>query len=213
MDVVIPLINQRNFFELKYAIRSFERWFNPERVVLVGGKPDWFTGEHIPFPDYNPLFKEKNIHDKTKAGAKLLGSPFLFCNDDHFVLAPYWGLHHKGKMNDCLKQRNRNGTYGRMMVNTMDIFGEDIFNYDTHCPMMMDLAGIENIKLDWSIHNGYCFKTSYAYSNGLTGEFYEDGKYNTIPGEIKRLYFSTTESCNNLHVLERIFPTKSKFEK
>lgn len=212
MDVLIPLINGRGFYELRYALRSFEAHFKPDRILIVGGKPDWYKGEHLPFKDYGPIFKEKNIFDKTVAGAELLSGDFYFCNDDHFVMAPYWGLHHKGKMADNLRSRNRNGSYGRMMQNTIDIFGDHINNYDTHCPMVMNKAGLDKIKLDWSIHFGYGFKTSYVYSNGLDGDFYDDGKFNTIPREIKRPYFSTTESCTNLNYLQRLFPNKSKYE-
>jgi hypothetical protein len=211
MDVLIPLINGKGFYELRYALRSFEKWLNPERVLIVGGKPDWYTGEHLPHKDYEVMFKEKNIFDKTVAGAELLDGDFYFCNDDHFLLAPYQGLHHKGRMIDNLRIRNKNGSYGRMMQNTIDVFG-DVMNYDTHCPMVMNRGGLKAINLKWTVHHGYCFKTSYCASNNITGVFHEDHKFNTIPKTLNVPYFSTTESCNNLSVLPRLFPTKSKYE-
>jgi hypothetical protein len=79
--------------------------------------------------------------------------------------------------------------------------------------MVMNKAGIDNINLDWSIHNGYGFKTSYAYSNGITGTFYPDAKYHSIPVNIDRPYFSISESCSNLHRLKVLYPNKSKWEK
>lgn len=212
MDVVIPLTKCRDNFELRYALRSFDKWYSPDRVVLVGGCPEWFNGEHIEHDDYHALFKEKNIHDKVKKGAALLGGDFMMCNDDHFALAPYPGLHHKGKLKNTLKGRNLNGTYGRLLINTIEWFG-DVDNYDTHCPMVMNLAGILNIKVDWSIHNGFGFKTSYVYSNGLSGTYFEDAKYHTIPKTINRPYFSISESCSNLNYLSKLFPTKCKWEK
>lgn len=72
MNVIIPVRNQPNNPTLKYTIRSICLQHDVARVILVGHKPDWFTGDHIEHKDYAVDKKEQNIRDKVVAGARLL---------------------------------------------------------------------------------------------------------------------------------------------
>jgi hypothetical protein len=215
MVVIIPLLNgsRNNYFDLKHALRSFDKWLNPDRIILVGGKPDWFKGEHIPHPDYFPVHKEKNIFDKLKAGADVVNGEFMFCNDDHFLLAPYQGLLHKGRMDYNVTTYSDHGSYRKTLENTMTYFNRDIEDYGIHYPMLMTTEGVNKIQADWRVQYGYEVKTMYCYTNHEYGKFHPDLKLNHIPKEINRLFFSTSDICDNSHkVLPLLFPDKSKFE-
>lgn len=210
MNLLIPLLN-RPSQELKYAIRSICLHNTIDRCLIVGGKPSWYIGEHLPHPDYHGYhLKEENIRDKTNAGAKTLNGEFLFANDDHFVTAPYPGVHNKGLLSYCLKDRQKNGSYTRMLLNTFHKFG-DIPNCDTHCPMIMNTDGVAKTMFEWPLW-GIGFKTTYAAMNDIASTFHEDNKLHEIPDMVPIPYFSTYADCKNLHRLAEIFPDKSIFE-
>ena len=70
MKLLIPYRRcPNNGLELRYAIRSMVRHFKPlSGVVLIGDKPNWYCGEHIPATDTGA--KEWNIVNK------ILSSPY-----------------------------------------------------------------------------------------------------------------------------------------
>lgn len=220
MDAIIPLLNKspNNFQELRYSLRSLDKWLNPDNVILVGGKPDWYTGTHIPHADVDSMYwKEKNICDKVLAGCAASSENFIYTNDDFFVFAPYWGMHHKGTVLSTMEKKSPAGSYYKLLENTVKLFGAGCLNYDTHCPIIMSRSGVKYMasKLDWSVKFGYGFKTSFVYSMGMEdiGTYYPDAKYQFIPDVIDRPYISTEDSVRNLHVLDKYFPHKSRFEK
>lgn len=209
MTLIYPLLNTspNNYYELRYSIRSFCSVYPVTRVIIVGGLPYWFTGEHLPHKDYGPIRKEENIFHKVRAA----GVDGMFCNDDHFILQPI-ELHHKGLMKDNLAKRVPNQSYSRTMKNTINLLGEGIADYDTHQPMFVTAEGLKEVQDNWP-QWGYCFKTMYCYANRLQGSFYPDAKYQHLPNKIERPYFSTQDGCTGLEKLNSLFPNSSIFEK
>ena len=215
MDIVIPLLNSSrdNYIELRHALRSFEKWLNPSRVILVGGKPSWYRGDHIGYDDYHPIFKERNIYDKLKRAAEV-SKEFYYCNDDHFLLAPYQGLHHKGYMYDNMETKPLGGSYWHTLNNTMAVLiGKSTLDYDTHCPILMNRDVLNSINVNWKVQYGYGVKTLYAYHQKDKGVQHTDYKYVHIPTDPKVPYFSTADICDNKNYLATLFPYKSNFEK
>lgn len=208
MNLLIPVRANREAYTLKFAIRSICQFNDIERCLLVGFKPDWYTGEYLPHPDYTADRKEENIRDKTVAGSKLMGE-FLFANDDHFMLSPYMGVHNKGRLSETIKSRQPNGSYTHLLQNTLSMFG-DVPNVDTHYPMMMNKAGVEKTVLDWP-RWGIGFKTTYAYLNNIHSVYHPDNKVNDIK-HAGPPYFSTSSICQGLEKLSLMFPIKSIFE-
>lgn len=213
MVVIIPLRNQskNNYYELRFALRSICIHNPIERCLLVGGKPEWYTGEHIQHVDYVSEFKEQNIRDKTVTAARIIKGDFLFANDDHFLLTPYTGVHNKGLLSDTLKNRQPNGSYTRLLQNTLSYFG-DVENVDTHCPMLMNSEGVERTVFDWPKW-GLGFKTTYAQVNKIPSVYHPDQKVADVSQVKDGLYFSTYEGAKNLTLLLDMFPVKSIFEK
>lgn len=209
MTLIYPLLNSslNNYYELKYSIRSICSVYTVTRVILVGGKPDWYTGEHIPFKDYGPIRKEENIFHKVRA----TGVDGMFCNDDHYLLAQL-ELHHKGSMHANYLVKKKNSSYARTLKNTLSVLGEDVNDYDTHCPMFVTAEGLSKLQDNWP-QWGFGFKTMYCYTNNLTGCYYPDAKYQVIPDVIDRPYFSIQDGCANINKLEVLFTKKSIFEK
>ena len=209
MILVIPLLNNGHFDQLRFALRSITKHHSIERCILVGGKPAWYTGEHIPHKDYPHIHKEKNIRDKVLAAAATITGQFMFANDDHILLAPLTKTYNKGYIEPQLNQRIGNGSYTRCLRNTFARYG-NVPNVDTHCPMMMDAEQVQRTNFDWPDF-GIGFKTCYAQENNIESEYYPDCKVSTLREVRGRLWFSITDNFN-LKELFAYFPEKSIFE-
>ena len=204
--IVIPLLNSGPYEQLRYALRSITTHMPIDRCILVGGKPNWYNGEHIQHEDYGLLRKEENIRDKVIAGAP--DCSFLFANDDHILLAPITTTWNKGPLSSTLVGRNPNGTYGRLLHNTIQRYG-DVPNVDCHCPMMMTGEGVKRTALfDWP-QFGIGFKTAYAQENWLESVYIPDCKTDKLPED--RQWFSMTDTFDVRQLVD-LFPNPSKFE-
>lgn len=175
--------------------------------IIVGGKPTWYCGYHIDFPDYDQSKKEQNIRDKVIEGSKGLGC-FLFANDDHIISKPITEVYNKGKISSTIVGRNPSGSYTRLLINTLNKYG-NVDNVDTHCPMWMDSELVLKCDFDWPLF-GLGFKTCYAQENNIKSVYMPDCKVSTIPEN--KSWFSMNDSFDTRH-LNALYPNKSKFEK
>ena len=207
MNLVIPLKNDNNYEQLRYAMRSITTHHEIHKCFIVGGRPDWYTGNHIIHKDYSARFKEHNIRDKVLTACLHFPGEFLFANDDHILLQPINEVYNKGLLSDCLRSRAGHGSYTRCLRNTMERYG-DVDNVDTHCPMVMDAELVSNTGFDWPDF-GIGFKTCYAQENGISSVYMDDCKTDKIPQG--REWFSMTDIFP-VRKLAELFPIKSKFE-
>ena len=205
MKIVIPIRNTGTYEKLRYALRSMLLVYPDATVLLVGGKPAWFHGEHLPHPDYHLHRKEENIRDKVIAGAP--DGDFLFANDDHILHAPITTTYDKGLLSDTMATRNKNGTYYRLLHNTLQRYG-DVPNVDTHSPMWMTGEGVRRTSFPWP-QFGIGFKTCYAQENGIASVTMPDCKVDHVP--VGRDWWSMTGGFD-VRLIKDIFPNKSKFE-
>lgn len=205
MILVIPLRNNGNYEQLRFALRSITTHHDITDCILVGGKPKWYTGQHVFYPDYGPVHKEKNIRDKVlNSGVK---GEFMFGNDDYILLQPIQATYDKGLLSVCLASRIGNGSYTRCLRNTFNHYG-DVRNVDIHCPMIMTADGVQRTAFQWP-EFGIGFKTCYAQENGIASVTMEDCKTSTLP--IGRPWFSMRDDFNVMQLFG-IFPENSKFE-
>jgi len=205
MNLVIPLKNDGNYQQLRFALRSITTHHDIDNCFLVGGKPPWYTGHHIPHKDYGNIHKEKNIRDKVLASG--VTGEFLYSNDDFILLQPITEVYNKGLLSDCLSKRIGNGSYTRCLRNTLNHYG-DVNNVDTHCPMMMDSEMVKKTNFDWPDF-GIGFKTCYAQENNIESVYLDDCKVSSVP--VNRPWFSLTDNFP-LQKLAVLFPNKCKFE-
>lgn len=210
--IVIPLIQQANYDELRYCLRGIEKQHPKEDVMLVGALPTWAKNIiHLPHQDSRHCeFKARNIFHKIISAFDYC-EKMIFFNDDHIIFEPVTYLHHKGLM--TTEGRSPNGTYTALLRNTMQQF-PGCYDYDTHCPIVYEKEAFLRLKtLNWNKPFGYGIKSSYAAINGLKGEFYQDVKFSRVVGDFKgRKYISTLDGCD-LRPLNAVYPNKSKFER
>ena len=230
IDVIIPLNNRSTVknLELKFALRGIQKYLKGlGKVFVIGECPDYLQNIiHIPHEDDpRSRFKERNVANKMIAACKdqRISENFLMWHDDHFLLqelqAGTFPLVHHGKINPGP------GQYGETKKNTMALFGGDINDHDSHCPILLNKKKFLNTipKIDWSKWYGYCLKTVYCIQNGIKAEYYPDLKIrhansaDEIRGAIAgRKWFSIGDRCWKggymKEVLEELYPEKSKWE-
>lgn len=213
--LVYPLIEGfENCFELRHSIRSFSQFLHIDRVIVVGDKPEWFTGEHIPMPQYH--MKEEDIYRKVCEAAGHIDR-FIFANDDHFMLRPDMIEYYYSRP---LFAKCSPDFYGTMCKNTYELFGDGMF-FDIHTPMIIESDKIPTC-YPWSDNRQYVFKSLYCNHNKVDGKQMADCK---IPGF--ETYDRLTEYCIDrpflslgamafskvaMSWLSDRFPEKSKFE-
>lgn len=236
IDIVIPYRLMNEGVELKYALRSAEKYLaGIGNVFIVGEKPDWLQEViHISMKDGNMMAgRERNIYNKVLAAANdpRVSDYFLYMNDDHFLLEyfeagefpPFW-------FNTLDSSWEANDTpYKQTLLNTMGVLpmGGMERNFDGHCPMLFNRERFVRTfePVDWSQDYGYCMKTIYCVLNGIEGDYMRDMKIShaTLPNELNKLlssdsrpYFSIGDKALNTTMdiaLSCLYPQKSKYEK
>lgn len=211
MNLTIPYRNDnKDGHELRFAIRSMEKHFlSMTGCIVIGDKPTWYTGEHIPAQDI-PDRKEYSVYCKLK----LVNGTILYSMDDVYALQPF----SRSLPNYYF------GTCREMAMRVKDRRFKDLFgtclpewkSFEVHCPMVIDTT-----KLDWDDENRL-LKTTYA--NRCPGNEVEqidcklrdDFNYGEVKNLIKGKPFWSThdngERPGILSMLNKLYPNKSKYE-
>lgn len=223
MFVIIPYKACGEGIELRYAIRSLYKFFDPILdVVLVGDRPDWFRGQYIPVP----LWKEHKEDDMMFKISFALSctsgiDDFLYTNDDFFALQsfneamPNYYEHNCGYKAENTKDRRYIDMYNNCPPNWN--------NYDVHAPMIMDAR---QFHIHYECMDPACvmpIKTMYMNGDTANAEWLTDikirGHHNLA--ELRQLtknrpFFSTHENSLNksmLTFLQQLYPDASPCEK
>lgn len=229
MDIVIPLGKSKiNHLDLRYVLRSIEKFTDVDGIYIIGERPKWIKGvRHIGTED-NPQkeYKERNIYYKTRNAFGHINR-FLFMNDDHVFLEPVdienYPNYYKGTCYQSMLNNNTN--YRQTMNQTKKWLESNGFldlNYDGHCPVIFERERFIGTmdKVDWHQKFGYGMKSIYCA--GLEGEHMPDAKIS------KRVDFDqAAHYCGDRHVisftdaaiktglqpyLDKILSHKSKYE-
>jgi hypothetical protein len=230
MDVVIPYRHSAsNGFELRYTLRSIQKFFPElENIFIIGDCPGFVQNIiHIPFEESPERHhKQRNICCKLLEACqdKRVSDSFAWFSDDHFLLRPYQvEYNYRATLEESMNKFTAHQTYKNTLTNTYHKLGGRGYDYG-HGPMVFEKEKLVRAVagLSWSIAWGYAIKSLYCGMNGITGEQYPDLKikiflpYKTIGAMIKdRPYFSLDDRALNVDmklVLNLLFPTKSIYE-
>lgn len=146
MDYVYITRNGDNE-ELRYSLRSIAKNAPEGRVWLVGGKPDWFNGGHIPVKDKSSKFKNIAACLFAAASSDEVSEDFILMNDDFFILEnianflPLYGGTLASKIasyTDLLGPTVYSNILGRAMkyINSKGI--KEPLDYDIHVPLQIN---------------------------------------------------------------------------
>lgn len=184
-------------------------------MLLIGDKPEWFTGDHIPFADI-PGEKERSMQ------LKVLQAPdhsFLYSNDDFFAAEDFDAGIPNYYDTDCrdLAVRHPINSYRKLYNNCFPRW----LNYDIHTPIIMHSR---IFKMSYDKMDGQTpIKTTYANYTREYKQYLCDCK---IKGEHSlqeiiyatkdRPFFSTHNNAINadmINFLESNYPDASPYEK
>ena len=216
--IAIPYAKTDNQ-DLRFALRSIDKYVPDNYVVLIGDKPDWYKGTAYPYPDKGP--KEINIIRKVLYASSIF-SNFILTNDDIFWLREgYIYLYHEGTLRD--KHNLVQNGYRRKIEATANLIGWDALFCDCHAPMWVN---------DLDYKKVYAYVKAEVLSKSLYGnnmsektvlfERYQDLKINQplrlheIEAKLQgRQFFSVGDKGMNFDMgvyLQSLFPEKSQYE-
>lgn len=210
MNLVIPYRHDKyGGAEIRYCIRSMVMYFKDlTGVVVIGDRPEWYKGEHIPAKDTKGQ-KEKSIIDKLL----LASGTILFSSDDIFALKPF----------DAELPQYYFRTCRQKMIRALDSKYKKLYkacperwlNFDIHAPMVIDTDKYRSLD-DMVLP----VKTKYAnnFPNNITEaqDFKIKGpqSYANLKAFINRKMFFSTDTVNEplIKILNELYPLPSQYE-
>jgi hypothetical protein len=211
MTVMYPIVNQADYSELKYSLRSIEKW--ADEVIVVGSDlPEWIT--RITWIDVSDIVGKKQLSIRKKIISALEYKPeFLFLSDDVYLLTePTKDFYSSG----TIRQIGEGGA--RQLADQLEAKGKPIKCFDVHCPIWYEKGKFKALE----VFTSECIiKSMYGNFHDVESINMPDFKVNRkmTPAEIKeaiksRPYFSTGPQGLQyaLPVLQELWPSKSKFE-
>lgn len=205
--------------ELRYSIRSVIKHFPEANILLVGGKPNWYSGPFIKLSDQENKFE--SIVNCYKKICKLDSiDDFILMNDDFFILKRPESFEHlyDGTLAKKIQRHtNRYGLskYSRILSHantTLKKMGiESPLNYDIHTPMLFNKEMLSEI-LDLSLAP----RSLYGNIFGVGGKNIEDVKvYKYSDNVDMNTIYLSTEDNSFKRVSERLsemFDKKTNYE-
>ncbi len=215
--------------ELRYSIRSIEKNFPGQRIVVVGYKPDWYSGEFFEVEDIGAKFT--NIFNAMKAVCenKKISNNFIFMNDDFFLLKPiarmpkFHGESLLNKLNKYKELSGPLGTYVMLISKTYKALVKSGINnpidYDLHVPMHFNKKNLCSV-----IDGKTLPRSMYGNLFSVPGKEIADVKKydsrsrlsNRSPKSTDDLMFISTDDQSFMklkeELLDELFPVASKYE-
>lgn len=211
MIFMIPLHPQEDYTELKFVLRSLEKW--ADEVIIVGDDlPSWIKNvTWIPIKDISGR-KQLSIRKKIISALEYK-SEFLFLSDDVYLLTETQKIYYS---DGSIKNRGESGS--RPLQIQLEGMGKPLKDYDVHCCIYYEREKFKELE----VFQAECIiKSAYGNFHELESIEMWDFKVNKkmAPEEIKqaiknRPYFSTGPQGLKyaLPVLEELWPLKSRFE-
>jgi len=216
--------------ELRYSIRSLIKNTESPNIWVVGGKPKWYIGNHIPVQQSTTKYQNVLNNLKAIANSKEISNEFVLMNDDFYIVKPidkietYHGGLFQNKIN-LFAKNVPSSHYTKMLKNTRDkLFDMGIkspLDYAIHVPMIF-----EKDKFSTVIEPNHSFRTLYGNIFNVGGIEIDDVKFHrkatrewAVNPDLENLdlpYLSSSDSAFEelyKYVLRGMFPTKTQHER
>lgn len=222
MDIAIPFSGFSNWhgLELKYALRSIEKYYPFNTVYLIGQKPTWIKNVvHIPAMD-SLKCRGANVFNKLC----LCPSPeFVGWFDDHYLLKPVAEIepHYIGTLPEIIEKKQ--GLYKNILRNTFNLLtemGKPTLCYDSHTPTIFKKEQLLELKsFQWGGSISYAAKSLYYNIFGPEGSLLPTAKLE-LPWTESEIIEKDLTWLSSPDILPRglqsfllnHFPDKSNFE-
>lgn len=213
--------------ELKYSIRSVIKNATHDSIWVIGGKPDWYSGNFVKVDDIGNKFENINNCYKVISQISGISNKFVLMNDDFFILGPigeppiFYGGSLMGKIERYIAMGGST-KYTRVLMEAykrlIRLGISDPRDYDIHTPMVIDRTKIESF-----IDLSYAPRSMYGNLNNVGGKEINDVKiynpkrdlYEEFDINIMKYFLSTEDESFDaaLPFLNQAFPEPSKYER
>jgi hypothetical protein len=152
--------------ELRYSIRSVQKFFPGSDIVVVGNPPEWYGGTKITVPQTRGKYENAKNNIIKICNSDLIENPFVFMNDDFFIIKeigeiPYL---YSGLLSEKLKlyaETSPNNPYTKRIAQTYkkikDLGISNPLDYELHVPFLA-----EKDKLKISVKHDYLWRSVYG---------------------------------------------------
>lgn len=226
MDVVYTCRRGENE-ELRYSIRSIIANFaTVENIWVVGGKPDWYSGNFIPTRPLADPFETVRNNLRIALGDPRISDQFVFMNDDFFINKTISDVpnFHAG----TLEKKSQDHTnafgynhYASSLMETDAILKQRGIkvprNFETHIPMVFEKEKLsKTVGLPYSIRSYYgnIYEIESTDISNDVKIYMNDGLPFSSSIDNGTPFFSTEDGSFKVvsEYLESKFPDPSPFE-
>ena len=141
--------------ELRYSIRSVVKYMPPGNIWVVGGKPDWYTGNYIRVAQHKSKYYNARVALKTIARSLEISENFVLLNDDFFVVQKVHKIktYHGGELYKKVQKYKEfapRSIYTGMIDRTLDSLKRhhrvlEPLDYELHVPLPMTRGGLMHV--------------------------------------------------------------------
>lgn len=213
MDVVYILKDSPSHYddiELRYSLRSLQHFPHGDVYIVTGKQRGWLTGvKWVRCEDRQCRYQ--STKRKILAAAEVLTEPFLFMNDDFYLLAPFSGHDYY-----CghLKDKPQTGSKQRDIIQSAIRESRDGLNYSLHSPMILEPKLLKTIR-------SLAFKDVHGSFSARNKKYMPDVKMRTKKEHDNpeafisdKPFFSTSDFSFKWirEFMERLYPNPSQYE-
>jgi hypothetical protein len=215
--------------ELRYSIRSVIHSFPDAKVWLVGGKPDWYSGNHIPIDQRHHKYANAINNMHAICDSKDISEEFVLMNDDFFIIKKIDKIDnfYNGLLSEKIDRYTKitgSSLYIRKLIMTRTRLIEqgmgEPFDYELHVPMVMEKNKLKEILRK---HPSCLWRSMYGNIYSVGGsqmddvKFYVNQRHTSRSKEISEesTFLSTEDQSFGLalsRILINLFPEPSKHE-
>jgi hypothetical protein len=153
MDLVYICRNGQNE-ELRYSIRSAVKNLPHDKIWVVGGKPDWYTGNYIQVNQTKNKYANARDNLRALTESEEISESFVLMNDDFYIVnkissIPYM---HAKSLDEKIKTREdlfSGNSYNRLLRATIKSVSKRVdtpaIDYELHVPMVMEKKKLQHV--------------------------------------------------------------------
>ena len=229
MDFVY-ICKSGNNEELRYSIRSVVNSFPDATIWTVGGKPNWYVGNHLPVEQGGNKYANAIKNLQALSRHPEISETFVLMNDDFFIVKKiekieqfYNGLL-SDKINRYIKITGSSLYIKKLILTNNKLLKLEIKNpidYELHIPMVMEKEKLSNIVENypdclWRSMYGNLYDVGGTEMQDV--KIYINKRHRDRSSEMtEQSTFVSTEDNSFRVMLEKtfkgLFPTPSSYEK
>lgn len=151
MDLVYFVKHSDKNEDLRYSLRSVDKFVPHDNVWIVGYKPRWVQNvNYLPVPQTGTKHQNQTANLEALCNCEEISDDFVLMNDDFFAIKPIENLEESveiclGLLDDeCIKkhERQKNGWHKafKHVYNLLESIGVEkpYYNFESHTPLKMN---------------------------------------------------------------------------